>query len=257
MQSRLCRSHESSGRRPPSAGLRMRAQPLGDAQCLWLSAPPMWRLRGPPDEEPAVQLGQPGYNFFRDVHPATSPISQLWRHTVCLRSGAVSQRLLSPRAAEFPGINPAYTGAACTRRPGLPEAGGQAAPAAHPSSSTDVLPELHAASSICLCLGQCPAAGPSGLCPSLLCCAGQEHRYVYAALALGEAAVNGPQQALGRLDVATARTESWTRGRQYFVGEPCFVARCGGPPLGWTLLNAAPCVAWMCQQACKPACQHI
>ena len=60
--------------------------------------------------ELVVQLGKPGYDFFRDVHPASSPISQLWRHTICLQSGAVSQRLLCPRAAEFPGVNPAYTG---------------------------------------------------------------------------------------------------------------------------------------------------
>ena len=65
-------------------------------------------------------------------------------------------------------------------------------------------------------------------------CAGRQHRYIYAALALSEAAENGPQQALGRLDVVTGQTESWTRGRQYFVGEPCFVAR-GAP---------CPCAAW-------------
>lgn len=55
-------------------------------------------------------LGRKGYDFWRDLHPADCPISQLWRHTVCLRSGTVSQRLLCPRAAEFPAINPAYSG---------------------------------------------------------------------------------------------------------------------------------------------------
>ena len=58
-----------------------------------------------------VQLGQKGYDFFRDIHPATSPISRLWRHTICLKTRRVTQRLLCPRAAEFPAINPAISGA--------------------------------------------------------------------------------------------------------------------------------------------------
>ena len=69
-----------------------------------------------------LQLGQRGYDFFRDIHPATSPISRLWRHTLCLKTRRVTQRLLCPRAAEFPAINPAVSGAplrSCTCRKGV------------------------------------------------------------------------------------------------------------------------------------------
>lgn len=56
-------------------------------------------------------------------------------------------------------------------------------------------------------------------------CAGRQHRYVYLGMGLNEGPVNGPLQALGKLDLASGEVATWTRGRQYFVGEPCFVPR--------------------------------
>ena len=99
---------------------QLRTAPAGGCACQQFSCCSPWTpdLGAPRPQQQAgrltarwVQLGKKGYDFFRDVHPATSPISQLWRHTVCLQSGAVSQRLLCPRAAEFPGVSPAYAGA--------------------------------------------------------------------------------------------------------------------------------------------------
>ena len=54
--------------------------------------------------------------------------------------------------------------------------------------------------------------------------AGRRHRYIYAAAAL-HPTLNRPQQALAKLDVDTQQCQMWTRGPQYYVGEPQFVPR--------------------------------
>ena len=76
-------------------------------------------------------------------------------------------------------------------------------------------------------------------CSAARCAAaGVRHRYVYAGLAL-HACQNGPQQALGRIDVETGEVQSWTRGPRYFVGEPTFVAR--GTSLGTRHCSCSAC----------------
>eukprot|EP00891_Asterochloris_glomerata_P008177 jgi/Astpho2/8177/Aster-03105 len=82
---------------------------------------------------------------------------------------------------------------------------------------------------------------------------GRRHRYIYAAAAL-HPTLNRPQQALAKLDVDTQQCQMWTRGPQYYVGEPQFVPRArsfapaprgGAEDDGWLLamcFDAAQCL---------------
>ena len=47
------------------------------------------------------------------VDPEKQPISQLYRYQVDSVTGRVTSKLLTPRAMEFPAINPDFTGGSC------------------------------------------------------------------------------------------------------------------------------------------------
>ena len=90
--------------------LQFRLEELGfsmstaDFRVIWLMAP----LGG------HMQLGRPGQDFFRDLDPATQPISQLWRFCTDLSSSHVTRHRILERAVEFPAVNPNFAGACLT-----------------------------------------------------------------------------------------------------------------------------------------------
>ena len=163
------------------------------------------------------------------VEPDAQPISQLWRYILHPGSGLVEDRQLFPRALEYPSVNPDYTG-------GVPAAPANQLAPSWQHSEPCRQPSTH--SSRCIASGASVCAqpaqlntlrvqAPAGCSPRLKAfgaAAGRRHRYIYAAAAL-HPTLNRPQQALAKLDVDTQQCQVWTRGPQYYVGEPQFLPR--------------------------------
>jgi all-trans-8'-apo-beta-carotenal 15,15'-oxygenase len=72
------------------------------------------------------------------------------------------------------------------------------------------------------------ASGRHGLGLVTTPCCMLARRYVYATCSL-HPGLNVPQQALGKVDLATGQTTTWSRGSRYYTGEPVFVPRARAP----------------------------